>query len=512
MKLKEILNMFNDFELLTNFPVDNIEISHTTVLDAPDGASYACGNDFVIHSGYLFKQHQDEISSYIERLKNLGCCALGIKIERYFDKIPNEMIKTANKLKFPIIKIPSYYPFSSIITPILKKMLDNKVDHLTKIEKIRNNFIKIVVENKSIEKTLKYLHSLLNIDYTFYDYFLDKTYKNKIVLENENIFSKSVFSKSKEVGKLVLNIFKNTLTEFEKTIIDYALEIALIQIEKEISIAKLKENYLNDFIYDILNKNVNSKEELLTRSKLFDIDIYTSYFVLIFDIDDYKYSIIKNPQENVKLEEIKRKMFENIIKYFNLVNKNILYYKKSDSLVLILKKDMNNNFENLEISINKIKKNINKNFDFTFTVGIGTVRLDIMDINESYLQAMDCIKIGRILQKNDGIFKYEDIEFFKILNTTITSTKTPNFINDMLKIIKYDKEKDTTYFETLTFLIENNWSLKQTSKKQFLHYNTVKYRFEKIEEILNKDLNNPNTRFLLELAHRYIKLNKDLLY
>ena len=114
-------------------------------------------------------------------------------------------------------------------------------------------------------------------------------------------------------------------------------------------------------------------------------------------------------------------------------------------------------------------------------------------------------------EENDGIFKYDDIEFFKILSTTINSSKTPSFINDILKILKYDKEKDTTYFETLNRLIENNWSLKQTSKKQFLHYNTIKYRFEKISEIINKDLNDNNTRFLLELGYRYLKLNKNIL-
>ena len=186
MKLTEILDMFKDFELLTNFSIDDIEILHTTVLDAPDGATYACGNEFVISSGYLFKQNEKEIATYIKRLKNLGCCALGIKVERYFSKIPEEMLKVANELKFPVINIPIYYPFSSVITPILAKILDSKVDNLTKTEEIRNNFIRIVVENKSLKTTFNYLFSTLNIDYIFYDYFLDKKYYNKVFLENEN--------------------------------------------------------------------------------------------------------------------------------------------------------------------------------------------------------------------------------------------------------------------------------------------------------------------------------------
>lgn len=513
MKLTEILNMFNDFELLTNFDIDDVEILHTTVLDAPDGATYACGNEFVISSGYIFKQNQDEISNYIIKLKTLGCCALGIKVERYFNEIPEEMLKTANDLKFPIINIPGYYPFSSIITPILAKILDNKVDNLTRTEEIRNNFIRIVVENKSLKTTFEYLFSILNIDYVFYDYFLDKSYKSKIILENEKNYSKSIFSKNKEIGKLILDIPGNKLSEFNTTVINYALEIALIQIEKEISIMQLKENYLNDFISDILSGNVHSKEELLTRAKLFNIDIDGYNSVIIFDIDNYKYNIVHKPLENIKLEEVKRKMFEKIIQNFQLENNKVLYYKKSDSLVLIVKHDSTDSIllNKLETLINRLKKAIKYNFNFTFTIGIGNIQVDIMDINKSYKEAMDCIKIGRLLEETDGLFKYEDIEFFKILNATISSSKTPSFINYILKLIKYDKEKDTTYFETLTYLIENNWSLKQTSKKQFLHYNTIKYRFEKISEILDKDLEDYNTRFLLELAYRYIKLNKNVL-
>lgn len=109
------------------------------------------------------------------------------------------------------------------------------------------------------------------------------------------------------------------MSEFDKTIIDYALEIALIQIKKEITIVKLKENYLNDFISDILSGNIQSKEELLIRAKLFDIDIDGYSSVIIFDIDNYKYSIVQKPLENIKLEEIKRKMFEKIIQNFELL-------------------------------------------------------------------------------------------------------------------------------------------------------------------------------------------------
>ncbi len=72
---------------------------------------------------------------------------MGIKAERYSSKIPEEMLKVANELKFPCNKyfLLFHYPFSSVITPILTKILDSKVDNLTKTGKK----LEIIYKNSS---------------------------------------------------------------------------------------------------------------------------------------------------------------------------------------------------------------------------------------------------------------------------------------------------------------------------------------------------------------------------
>ena len=43
MKLSTVLKRFSDFELLTDFEIKDVNISHVTVVDAPDASNYTRG-------------------------------------------------------------------------------------------------------------------------------------------------------------------------------------------------------------------------------------------------------------------------------------------------------------------------------------------------------------------------------------------------------------------------------------------------------------------------------------
>jgi DNA-binding PucR family transcriptional regulator len=78
-------------------------------------------------------------------------------------------------------------------------------------------------------------------------------------------------------------------------------------------------------------------------------------------------------------------------------------------------------------------------------------------------------------------------------------------INDYLtntigKIIKYDAENKTNLCETLECYLRNNGSVNETSKEMFVHRNTINYKLNKLEEILDADLSSLELRMQLMMA------------
>lgn len=512
MKLKDILDNFNDFRLITNFDANLKEITHVTVVDAPDVGRYIKGEELILSSGYMFKDNKELFLKCIEKYKKMGCTAIGIKIDRFMKEIPQDVVDFANSIHFPIIDIPSHYPFSDIINPILENILDIKLNEMKSTENLYREFMQMIVENKSTKDIFSKLYSIINRDFVFLDYFSNKRYAFGKHFKKDGKFQQIIFGNGMNLGEFFCNGIVEECTYFEKMAVNYCLAIINIKINRDILVAKTKEQYFNDFVTDIVNNNINSKEELRTRAKLLKKDISGNWQCIIFDIDNYKDTIIKKPHHNFDLEKTKTSMFNEIKNYYKSKQFVFHYFTKSDSIIYLIK---NQNMSSTEVKkdlILPIKDILREIYpEITFTIGIGTVKSNIIDSNLSYNEAMDSVRIGRLLNNEDSVVYFKEIEFFKSLKDTIDlQEQQPHFISDFRNVIDYSRENGNDYIDTLVALIENNWSIKKTSENQFLHYNTVKYRYDKLQNITQKDFENSTDRFLLELSYRYLKLKNEV--
>lgn len=518
MNLIDVFNNFNDFLLLTNFNVEHLRISHVTVVDAPDVSQFIKGEEFILTSGYIFQDNPKLLMEAIRKYKELGCTAIGIKVNRFIKELPQEVIDFANSIEFPIIDIPTYYPFSDIINPILETVLTNQIEEMKFTENLYRVFMQMILDNKSIKDVFNQLYEIIHRDFYFVNYISNTTYSygEKFEMTEDN-FKQTIQGNGLKLGEFNCNVKSGHFSYVEKMAINYCIAIINIQINRDILVAKTKEQYLNDFITDMVNNNINSIEELQTRASILKKDISGEWFCVIFDIDNFKKNIVNDPDKNHNLENIKNKMFEKIINYIKSRNTLFHYFKKSDSIIFLIKENNSNrNIDDLKIALlNPIKKMLGEEFpnyaELTLTIGIGTTQSHIINIYKSYQEAMDSIKIGRILKKENSIVYFKDVEFFKNLKESIDlQENTPYFVKDFLNVVNYSSENENDYLETLIELIENNWSIKKTSEKQFLHYNTVKYRYDKIQQITGKNFENSADRFLLELSYRYFKLKNFL--
>ena len=75
--------------------------------------------------------------------------------------------------------------------------------------------------------------------------------------------------------------------------------------------------------------------------------------------------------------------------------------------------------------------------------------------------------------------------------------------NYVIKLIQYDKQKNTNFYHTLIALDKYGFNMNKTSDSLFIHRNTLYKRAEKIGEILQCDLEDPQTRFIISLSLKY---------
>ena len=117
-----------------------------------------------------------------------------------------------------------------------------------------------------------------------------------------------------------------------------------------------------------------------------------------------------------------------------------------------------------------------------------------------------------ILNKEDYFYLYEE---YAIYHFAESRSPGENLKNDchpaLLKLIDYDRENRTDYAHSLYIYIVHSKNITESAKALSIHRNTMFYRMEKIESLMNININNSNTLLHLHLSFKILELlNIDL--
>jgi purine catabolism regulator len=268
----------NGFELLRQFPDFSVcsgdkglieEIYTVTVMDAPDIYLWMHGNEFLITSGYVFKDDPVKFGNLIIKLKDRNVSALGIKIDRFIKDLPDSVAELSNKIKFPIIHIPNHYAFSDVINPAMSKILADNYLELKKSEKIHEDFNKLGIYGREINDILKLLSSILDRDVLYLNFkenkfyycgelFKDIDYNIKdIIGELESrFFCIKVIFHSNVYGELFIGCKKEELKSLDFRTIDHASWMIKFYTQMKISNDHIIQKNKSEFVHDLLYNNI----------------------------------------------------------------------------------------------------------------------------------------------------------------------------------------------------------------------------------------------------------------
>ena len=140
------------------------------------------------------------------------------------------------------------------------------------------------------------------------------------------------------------------------------------------------------------------------------------------------------------------------------------------------------------------------------TSGLGSIQTGLTSLINSNRQADLCVKIADRTGKD--ILYFEELGFLRMIYSENPEYEIYDFTSEILRdLIDPNRERNAELLSTLDSYLRNSGNVRQVSKEMFAHYNTVSYRLKKIEEITGRDLNDPDDRFLLELATRLLSFS-----
>ena len=119
-------------------------------------------------------------------------------------------------------------------------------------------------------------------------------------------------------------------------------------------------------------------------------------------------------------------------------------------------------------------------------IGIGTVAMHLRELADSYKEAQTAIEVGKVFDTEKSISSYENLGIGRLIYQ-LPTTLCDIFLTEVFKKNSIDSLDQETLF-TINKFFENNLNVSETSRKLFVHRNTLVYRLEKIKKLTGLDL------------------------
>ena len=131
-------------------------------------------------------------------------------------------------------------------------------------------------------------------------------------------------------------------------------------------------------------------------------------------------------------------------------------------------------------------------------VGIGSVITGIKDLARSFREAQAALEVGKVFDTERLIVSYDNLGIARIIYQ-LPTTLCEQYLREVFKKGSIESLDHETLF-TIQKFFENNLNVSETSRKLFVHRNTLVYRLEKIKKLTGLDLREFDHAIIFKVA------------
>lgn len=246
-----------------------------------------------------------------------------------------------------------------------------------------------------------------------------------------------------------------------------------------------------NFIKNIILDNI-LPGDIYIKARELHFDMEVSHVVLLI-------RVITN--NDIAVFDIIRNLFPDKQKDFVI---NI-----SESEIALVKETKKNiDLKDLEKLARSIVDTLSGEFYTHCVVGIGTIVDGIRDLAKSFKEAQVALEVVKVFDTEKSIISYENLGIARLIYQ-LPTTLCETFLKEVFKRGSIESLDQETLF-TIQKFFENNLNVSETSRKLFVHRNTLVYRLEKIKKITGLDLREFEHAIVFKIAlmvKKYLNAN-----
>lgn len=538
MKLKTVNDLFilegmEEATVLAGHRGLTRPVQFVNISDAPDIIEFSDENHLLLTTAYAFKDDPQKLCDLIRQMNALNCSGLVIKMKRFLIELPEEVRLLANELAFPIIDLPMEYTLGEVSYHILNFLNNHKAEQLYYALHVHNEFSDMLIKGFSLPSIVEQLGYFLKRPVLLLNHRAEK-------LAYGHDFRKASMKEAEQeiIAKVRENLTAaregtsfNIPSDLEKTVKTFPIQtqrqhpailiiidaqslpypssqLAIEQACNVISFTLIKEQaieenarlYKNNFFADLIEGRINSENEILSRCDYYGLkgDLKTISVVCNIDPTDDDYASLHNHEKMVnELHNSIYDLLEDEMIHMDLTG-TLFTKQKYFVLLLQFEEYTDEEMQLIKSFLERTQEHIEADCSLSF--GISNQVHSPKSIPVAYHEAVEAINSGYDLKMN-GFIRFYKVREIKELLSMIPMNNLRELYESTLKTLAYPKSKeDEELLKTIQVFLDSQCEISETSRKLYIHRNTVKYRIEKTEAITELSFQDPSDSLRVRVA------------
>jgi PucR family transcriptional regulator, purine catabolism regulatory protein len=504
-------------------------VQRLNVMEVPDILPWVKPHELLLTTGYPLRDTPQALADLVVDLDARGLAALGVKLGRYLDALPPEMLAEADRLGFPIIQLPDGVGFDDILNQVLTDVLNHQARDLARSEEVHRALVHIVLAGGGLPEVTDELVDLLGgaVFVTTADGRIlsesgdaearararasgcfDETGRFRTetqragVQPNEGLPGAhavvAVVAGSLDHGRIVAFDETGELGEREVHVLERAATVAALAITKQLAVGAVESKYRGDFVRDLITGRAGPAEQALAHCASLGWDLARPLVVVVAEFDA---GTGEQPPGGLELRPVQERLaaaWATVARTWDAAAPVVGF---SQEVVALLGTPADGDVERLVRQVVRQVSGDGGGGRRSFSTGVSRIVTSVAGIPAAYEQARKAVQVGRQLHGRGAVAHFDGLGVFRLLSLLPDTAELRGFLEETLgELATRDDVETDDLRNTLQVLLDTNLNVAETARRLHFHYNTLRYRIGKLERMLGPFTEDPHLRLNLALA------------
>lgn len=489
----------------------NREIEHVTIMEVPEAVQWLKGKDLVLANNFALAKQRSQQANYIQAMAAANVGALIVKNQSYIDGVFNVIVDVANMVGLPILEVSANVDYNDIIRPVMEAVINKESAHICR------KIAEMTMVDNALEERLDFLNAIWGYQSAVFNaegYALAQSPKGWITeeefqgLSNKPLFGGTMlfhqnayyYIAALRIGDTMLGHWiictgekrpsAERIHDFENTVSQ-----VISQMSKQVNLDSVKTRFSSELLEDLILGQVQSVEIARRRADLLGMKLCTHYTIITVSQKTDDSSTFNN--RNAMWPTYSRIPGE-ILASVNLENAGFH---------AILAGFPTNSEEQIAEFCEMLHEMFTSYGSEQVFLGVGSIFDELTAASQSYVEAKEAMQIGKYFGREKKYMFFNQMGIYKLLAQINDDQQLLDFVpKGLLKLQSYDIHSNIDLLKTLETYLANGGNARKTAEELFVHYKTLQYRLDRIEDIAGLNLEDGETRLEYHLGLKILNM------